>query len=62
MFFFFINTLIQQGCINVIKSDRIDVYEVTKHLYFKQMLFFPFIKESRKNISQFQQKHEAAHQ
>ncbi len=40
-FFFFleINTFIQQGCIKLIKSDITDIYNVTKDLYFKKMLF-----------------------
>ncbi len=35
-----INTFVQQGCIKLIKSDGEEMYNVTKDLYFKQMLFF----------------------
>jgi len=30
-----INTLIQQGCIKLIKSDRKDIYNVTKKIPFQ---------------------------
>ncbi len=29
------NTFIQQGCIKIIKSGSIDIYNVTKALYFR---------------------------
>jgi len=35
------NTFIQQGCIKLIKSDsKEDTYNLTKHFYFKEILFF----------------------
>ncbi len=37
----------QQGCIKLIKSDSKDIYNVTKHFYFKLIiLHFLFTKES----------------
>ncbi len=35
-----IHDLIQEGCIKLIKSVSKDIYNVTKDLYFKYMLFF----------------------
>ncbi len=33
-------TFFQQGCTKYIKSDSINIYNVTKDLYFKEMLLF----------------------
>ncbi len=35
-----INTLIQQGCIKLFKTDSKYIFNATKDFYFKQMLFF----------------------
>ncbi len=32
---YFLNTLIQQGCIKLFKSDSINIYNVSKDFYFK---------------------------
>ncbi len=46
------NTVIQQGCIKLIKSDSKHIYNVTKDLYFKQMLFFfYFLFLSQKKVT-----------
>ncbi len=41
LFYFFErnNTFIQQGQIQLIESDSKDIYNVTKDLYFKLMVF-----------------------
>ncbi len=49
-----INTIIQQGCIKLIKSYSKGIYNVTKHLYLnKCCLNFLFIKESWKIYHSF---------
>jgi len=44
------STFIQQGCIQLVKIDSKDIYNVKKGFCFKQMLFFLVIKESWPNI------------
>ncbi len=39
----------QQGCINLIKSDRKEVNNVTKYFYFKYILFFLTFYSSKNN-------------
>ncbi len=34
------NTFIQQGCIKLIQCNSKDIHNVTKKLYYKEMLFF----------------------